>query len=312
MNKFFTKYQKYLPSKPFAIFFGVVFVVAIIIVVLFFVSSKKEIFTGSGAQANSPLVVENQTVTSLVNQDSDGDGISDWEETLWGTDKNKKITFNNTPDSTYIDNKKKELNIEGSVNVNKLTETDKFAREFFSTFTAMKASGQVDSDTINGFSNALGQKVANPNLVDQYTEKDVKIDTSVDNNDPTHKLAYYTSLERLLQSYKTSGIGDELDIVNSGLTLSPTTTPDSFAKLPIIANAYQDFAQKVMDLTVPSELATFHLQIANSAHNTGISVQNMSQIISDPLIGLEGLSQYQKYSDALVKAVEDLSTAVTQ
>ena len=52
----------------------------------------------------------------------------------------------------------------------------------------------------------------------------------------------------------------------------------------------------------------YHLHIANSSNNTGISVSNMAKITSDPVVGLSGLSQYQKYSDDLVKAVTDLET----
>jgi hypothetical protein len=34
----------------------------------------------------------------------------------------------------------------------------------------------------------------------------------------------------------------------------------------------------------------------------------MTKITKDPIVGLSGLSQYQKYSDDLVKAVSDLET----
>lgn len=305
------KYLTYLPSKKFTIILSIIIVLAVIIFVLFFKPSKKESVAMGEIKNNTALKIENQTINDLIALDSDGDGVPDWEETLWGTDKNKKATFDGMPDTTYIENKKKALNIEQSVNVNKLTETDKFAREFFTSFSAMKTSG-TDPNTINGFSNALGQKIANPILIDVYTETDIKIDNSDTSNDLGTKLKYYEGIQKLFTTYKSAGIGDELDIVNKGLANGTTNTPTSYNKLPLIATAYQNFAKKIMDLSVPSSLTTFHLQIANSANNTGISVQNMSQMINDPLVGLEGLTQYQKYSDSLVKAVADLETALTQ
>ena len=39
-----------------------------------------------------------------------------------------------TPDNVYIENKKKELNIEQELNDTTLTETEKFAREFFTAY----------------------------------------------------------------------------------------------------------------------------------------------------------------------------------
>ena len=305
------KYLKYLPSKKFILIISAGVVLAVVIFMIFFMSSSGENFITGDKKENSALKIENQTIISLIQNDSDGDGIADWEEALWGTDKNKKITFNDMPDATYIENKKKELKIESSINETKLTETEKFAREFFSSYSAMKSSGQIDSDTINSFSNALGQKIVNPALIDYYKETDVK--TSTLDNVAT-KQKYYQDMQKLFESYKSAGIGDELGIVSNGLALQSTNeTTDSIeqdSKLSIIANAYQDFAKKIMEMNVPQSLVIYHLLIANSSNNTGISVANMEKIINDPIVGLSGLSQYQKYSDDLVKAVANLETAL--
>ena len=305
------KYLKYLPSKKFILIISAGIVLVVIIFMIFFMSSSGENFITGDKKENSALKIENQTIISLIQNDSDGDGIADWEEALWGTDKNKKITFNDMPDATYIENKKKELKIESSINETKLTETEKFAREFFSSYSAMKSSGQIDSDTINSFSNALGQKIVNPALIDYYKETDVK--TSTLDNVAT-KQKYYQDMQNLFKSYQSVGLGDELDIISKGLASNSasgtTDNTDQYSRLSIIANAYQDFAKKIMEMSVPSSLAQYHLQIANSSNNTGISVANMEKIIDDPIVGLSGLSQYQKYSDDLVKAVADLETAL--
>lgn len=105
-------------------------------------------------------------------------------------------------------------------------------------------------------------------------------------------------------------MGNELDLVSQALASNSadgtSSNTSQYDKLPAIASAYQNFAQKVMELSVPQSLAEYHLRIANSANNTGISVSNLGKIASDPIVGLSGLSQYQKYSDDLVKAVTDL------
>src|SRR3989344_6022717 len=143
------KYLKYLPSKKFIITVSVLFVLAAGVFILFFTSSEKESFATGETKNNMALKIENQAVADLMQNDSDSDGIYDWEEALWGTDKNKSQTFGGVPDATYIKNKRSELKIEQSVNVTKLTETEKFAREFLASFAAMSDSGQVDQDTIN-------------------------------------------------------------------------------------------------------------------------------------------------------------------
>ena len=301
------KYQKYLPSKKFTIIASACIVLAVIIFVIFFMSSSGENFiTGQNKNKNA-LKIEDQTIIGLIQKDTDGDSIADWEENLWGTDKNKKVTFNDTPDATYIENKKKGLKIEASVNETKLTETEKFAREFFTSYSAMKSSGQIDNEAINSFSSSLGQKIIDPTLIDRYTETDIKIN-NIDT--PISRQKYYLNMKNLFKNYQTSGLGDELDIISIELASDSTTetsnNTNQYAKLSVISSAYQNFAKKTIELSVPQSLIEYHLQIANSANNTGISVLNMGKIVTDPIIGLSGLSQYQKYSDDLIKAVNEL------
>ena len=106
---------------------------------------------------------------------------------------------------------------------------------------------------------------------------------------------------------KKEGLGDELEIVSMIVgTEKIEDAQDSVNKLTNIANAYQGFAQKMVELEVPESLVQYHIQIINNANNTGISVRNMIKIIDDPIVGLSGLSQYQKYSDDLITSVDDL------
>ncbi len=303
--------QKYFPSKNFIKILGIGTVLVIVVFVVFFMSGGIEKFA-TGERKNSNLLkTEEQTVLGIVQNDSDDDGISDWEEALWGTDKNKKMTFDDISDATYIENKKKELNIESKsiAEEENLTETEKFAREFFASYSALKSSGQVDNDTINSFSNALGQKIINPNLIDQYKTGDIKLNQK---NDLDTKKKYYSDLKKMFETYQASGLGDELEIVSGNIALysanNSSNLSSQYDKLSKISETYKEFAEKAMDLSVPSDLKSYHLQIANSANNTGISVLDMVKIIDDPIIGLSGLSQYQKYSDNLVKSVTDLET----
>ncbi len=292
-----------MPSKKIQIITAICIFV-LIIIIFFLKSSTRSNFLAKQKQ----LEVQNSTINELIAKDTDGDGVADWEEALWGTDKNKTMTFEGVADKTYIENKKKDLNIaESGSSGENLNETEKFSRDFFTAFMAMK-SGEVDQNTINGFSSALGQKVANPNILDQYLEKDIKIDNSGDLN---KQEKYYLAIQGLFEQYKSEGLGDELDIVSG--TLASTTDNDKITKteqLLKIANAYKGFAADIMKLSVPEKLVKYHLKIANSANNTSISVNNMSKIVGDPVVGLSGLSQYQKYSNELINSAKELESTL--
>lgn len=294
--------KKILPSKKFLYLLGSFLVIALVFFLVFKLFSSKNSFFASkntGKLEVDRLALAGLTVNELIQKDSDSDGIPDWEETLWGTDKNNPMTFDGLTDKAYIAGKKKELNINQTPNDAGLTETDKFAREFFTAYMAMKTAGTVDATTINNFSSALGQNMVNPTLIDRYSAKDIK---TSDDNSAGAKTKYYESAKNLFEKYKAIGIGDELSILNNQLTLNQ----DDSTKLVAIAGAYQDFASSIIKIAVPSDLGDNNLIIANSANNTGVSILNMTKVKSDPLVGLSGLSQYQKYSDELVSAVGDL------
>ncbi len=292
---------------------GISVVLIVAIYMIFFMPSKKEDYTGLKTTTGESLLAQqadNQDIFTLVQHDTDNDGIPDWEESLWGTDKTKKATFEGMPDATYIENKKKELKTDKINTENTLTETDRFAREFFTAYTAMKESGKVDPNAINEFSNELGKNIVSPDIIDQYNASDIKTtskDTSVE------RTQYYIVIKNIFDSYQKAGIGEELSILGGRLaTYSSTGKASSYEKLPAIATAYKNFAEKVMEHAVPASLAEIHLRIANSANNTGTSVQNMTKTITDPIVGLSGLSQYQKYSDELVKNVADLKAVLSK
>ena len=279
-------------------------ILGIIFFAAFHLFSEKSSFFSS---KRSQLQTQNATLNDLLKKDSDGDGVTDWEEALWGTDPNKVATFDGTPDKTYIENKRKELklaNPDAATGVDQNSETAKFAQQFFASVAAMKQNGQVDSATINNVSAALGQSIVNQNVVDKYTSGDITIsksDTTQDQED------YYVKAATLFQKYKAKGIGDELEITG-GIAGAGVSDKDSIAKLNTIAGAYQEFAQKLALIPVPDSLKDYHLQIINNSNNTSIAVQNMTKIVADPVVGLSGLSQYQKYSEALISSAKDLET----
>ncbi len=296
------KIKPYLPSKQFQTV--VVFLIVLIALGfgVFYFFSKNEKFS-----RNKDLEINKKTIYEIIGTDTDGDGIEDWEESLWGTDKTKKYTFDGVSDLEYIENKKKGLNINSDIDVANLSETETFAREFFTAYLSLKGAEGVNKVDIASFSDALGQKIVNPTINNLYTESQLKIS---DKDDADSKLDYYQDISALFNKYKDSGLGDELNIISKGLlTYQNEGKIEKYSELLLIGEGYQEFAKKTSELAVPKNLVEIHLKIINAANNTGVSVINMSKVIEDPIVGLSGLSSYQKYSDELVNAVETLENS---
>lgn len=300
------KLKKYLPSKKFTLTIGSVILILLVVFLMTYFINKQQKFNEErrGVAVETDLVV-GKTLEELISSDADGDGVLDWEEALWGTDKNKKATFEGKSDATYIAEKKKELNIETNLeNEQNLTATDVFARQFFSAYTALKASGQADSQIINNFSASLGKQLANPDLENVFNESNIKIASADTKNS---QINYYNTLKRIFDTQEALGLGNEINIVSGELVeYNEIGQSKDLTELLTVSTAYKNFAKQVIDTPVPESLKEIHLEIANTAFNTGIAVESMTKTTSDPIIGIAGLNQYQKYSELFVKAVENL------
>lgn len=296
--------KKYLPSKQFQKIFGSVLLIIIIGFSVFFFFNRKENF-----DKKNQLALQGKSVLDITKTDTDGDGLYDWEESLWGTDKNNKFTYGEMSDSQYVENKRKDLNINKEINEKELTETDLFARQFFASYVALKATEGVNNEMINNFSKSLGNEIINQKIENLYEKKNVKIN---EKNDLTAKKEYYLKIKNLYEKYKESGIGDELNIVSNELISYSEKESAKYEELVLIGQSYQEFAKKIMEFYVPDDLIDYHIDIANNVHNTGIGVINMSKIISDPIIGMSGLSVYQEYSEKLIDSVDKLDKIIEE
>lgn len=264
--------------------------------------SSKVPFPGNPAAIAASA--DTSSIQDLIQKDSDGDGVPDWEEALWGTDPNNKETNKGVADADWIAQRKKDLAASGDLQAGapagqNLTETQKFSREFFATVTALKQSGNLDDAAVSNISNVLGDKIKNSDLADNYTVIDIKKTYDVTKESQAN---FYETMKQAYLKYRDQGIGDEFDSVD------PDAGTTDAATLAKIGQAYQDFSKDAQNLKVPSNLVQNELDIINSAYNTGQAVKNLAKMADDPLVGLTGLSQYQKYSEQFVNSSEDLRT----
>ncbi|MDQ3245065.1 MAG: hypothetical protein M3P22_01840 [bacterium] len=304
--KYIQNIKKYLPTKKFSIIIGVFILLTIVVLVILSFFNKKQSFTTQKENAGLENI-EGKTLEQIINTDTDLDSVYDWEEALWGTDKNKIATFD-MPDATYIANKKRELNIEDTTDDKKFTETEQFARNFFTSYTALKASGQVDDNAINDFSKSLGEKIINTTIENIYTLNNIKTTTATDKKAIQ---AYYDKLQIFFTKYEEKGIGNELEIINDGVVKYNTDGKETnYDELFAISKAYKDFAVSVVSTQAPESVREISLRIANEANNTGESILNLQKTLKDPIVGLSGLSQYQDHSKAFISAVEELESYI--
>jgi len=275
-----------LKNKKKLIFAGL-----ILTAVLFYLIPK---FFGSTKYQSGQLEVSKVPLKTLATLDNNTNGIPDWEEALWGLDP----YTNGEENKKYIDEKKKiglssEGNSESTKNEN-LNETEEFAQDLFSTIATLKAGGALTQENIASLSEKVSSSVAgNVILPDKYTITDVKISKI---SSKTAIYNYFNQMTAVLKKYNNKGMGYELKV------LAAATNTDNGAgidELKTIAEVYFSLSNELKALTVPAEVALYHVNLLNDLINVGIATRNMADLYSNSIIGSIGISQYGKYSDEL-------------
>lgn len=285
--------KNYLPSKIFVIRIAVI----LIIIGLFFGVYKTISYFRNRSANKTPIKV---LVKNVIEKDSNNNGIADWEEYLWGLNPEKDGESN----KEYIFAKRKTLaennNPQTEIAQKDITTNDQLSREFFSIIMSLEQSGTLNQESINLVSEAVGQKIDIAPIPDIYTKDVLKIkDDSI-----TSATGYHNSFKSLVKKYEDKNIGDELVFISEGLKNNDQTAMNATKS---VALSYKEFGQELINIPVPSFLASTHLDLANNYEKTGQSVDGLTQILDDPIAGMKAVLNYKKYSDALVSDIEYLS-----
>lgn len=293
--------NKYLPSKKFIKFISIVLIVAILVWVVSMIFSKREVFKNESGKKGIALARASDG-EDLYKKDSDGDGVPDWEETLWGTDPYNKDTYGNgLGDATEIANRKKTIqernDLEGvAINDDSQNNTAKLAKQFLVTASLAQQQGGIDEMALKNFSKSLDGAFANAQLADMFDVKDLKLGSVT-------PAKYKENLNKVFQYFLDTNT-EELEVVFK--LVSGENTDNQINILDEKIKIYKDLSENVLKTEAPYLAAGFHLQIANNASKVAIALIGIKNLNEDPLSGMIAFQQYQKYSEALQKALTSL------
>ena len=284
--------REYLPSRNFLIRLAFI----LIILAIFFGVYYLVKYIKNKPSSKKPVTV---LVKDVVQKDSNRNGIPDWEESLWGLDPLK----NGPSNKEFIFEKRKTLAMtNGSMeDPSQLTSTDDLSREFFSIIMSLQQAGTLNEESINLVSNTIGEKIVTTPIPDAYTKNMLIIKPDSEANLTT----YYNKFKALTEKYSDKNIGDELTFIAEGIRINDVTAMKTTQG---VALAYKQFGKELLDIPVPQSLASTHLSLANNYEKTGQSIDGLTQILEEPLVGMKALLNYKKYSDALVYDINSLSS----
>ncbi|MDE2030668.1 MAG: hypothetical protein KGI58_00175 [Patescibacteria group bacterium] len=287
--------NKYLPSRQFIIR---VIVIAIIISVAFGIYKLVIYFKNKTSQKTSLKVL----VKDLVQKDTNNNGIPDWEESLWGLDP----TTNGPANKEFILAKRAALAKDTTVpklsdGITPSKENEALSQEFFAVIMSLQQTGNLDSASMQSVADAISKKVVATPIPDIYT-KDMAV---IEDDGTLPMIEYYTAYLNLNNKYyKDDGIGTELSLIAVALRDKDQGALDQVGK---IGEAYKAMGKDLMKIPVPTTFLANHLDLANNYEKIGESIDDMTKMLSDPMVGMRAFINYNKYSDALANDISFLS-----
>jgi hypothetical protein len=240
----------------------------------------------------------NLTIEDLINRDTDGDGVPDWEEGLYGLDPTKSETTPGIPDSVALATLKTEwgsgeyATSRFTEDEENLTETDKFSRELFATIASLSQGEDIDQITIDALGVALAEQIKNSTPQKIYALTDIKI--AKEEGAPAMQ-KYSEALTAIYEKHSTAqGVAEVLEkLVADEDNMSVLRELD-----PMIAQIGK-IVNELLKLEAPRSVSLLHLDLINVSQRLMENISGMKLMENDPILAIGAVGQYWENSLAL-------------
>jgi hypothetical protein len=269
------------PSKQFLIRGGIALgIIAIILLVQ--TPWFRAFFHAKKSTSSGPSV----TVGDLVNKDSNGNGIPDWEEELWGLNPTVLYT-NGKSNAEIIKEKKAALGVTDPTAGTPTNQTDAIAQQLFSITTALSQNPNVSDATLQNVADQLGSSVNVAAVGNTYSLENIHTVTTT-----TASLQNYDKTVSTIISMSDLNQDDITIIINAAQTGDYSELP----QLAPIGVTYTTLAKELSAISVPIGVAQYHLDIINSFAGMATSFTYLMQMQDNSTEALVGIALYKVYA----------------
>lgn len=314
--------KKYLPSRNFVIALSAS--ITIILITLLVINSK----SNTTNYINGGSTLGTNASSSVMNIDTDKDGLVNWKEVLYGTDPKvadtdkdgtsdlDEITQNRDPLKANTASKDQEPNdkIDQAIieenqkaieEYNKLSDQEKFSRNLLSNIIASQpTSGKMDEKTVSAlveqslsempYKTYYGKTKTADLTLQKTTEADmVKNLTEYGKN-------FFTEMNKL-----KSVLFTDLPLMESYMTLGDAASKEGLSK---VADKYQVIVNNLIKMPVPVAIGyydiNYHLTIINDLEKIIAIDKDIAGTSKNPFDTLSGIAAYNN-------TVEDIVSTLT-
>jgi hypothetical protein len=301
---------KYLPSKKFTI------IVLVIILIIFILVNP---FKKTNLEKNNDEIIAKKI--ELINKDTDGDRLMDWEEILWKTDINNIDTDGDgTTDGDEVKLKRDpakpntaKINEEPTDKISekivqslinspkeetiKLTSTEKISRELFLQFLiSQNQNGIITTDDADLIIKKSFSALPQINFK-IYTRNEIS--NNIVNNDSENLKKYGNDIAQIILINLRNLTEDITNIVEDASNIeSSNYNPDDIKEIfkrfdPIIIKNKTSI-DSLLTINVPEYFITEHLKLVNSFQEIYESLDLMKKSYTDSIILVILKNNYSK------------------
>ena len=247
---------------------------------------------GNETPAGAVVVSKAPERQYIASQDSDGDGVKDWEENLQG----KVFETIETPTSTSFANVVEPYEPP-------TTFTGKFSEAFFQDYLQGKIDGEDFSDPSAFVGNAV-------TAIEQNTQsrKHSRNEFKIVSDSPEAIRAYGNTFAEIMNSSVVS-VENEAVILQKALTAND---PVLLEKLTPIRDAYTSYISQALVMEVPESFALLHVTALNAFESILTDVEAMQLAFTDPLYALARTKGYEADATALYDSLQKINQKLSE
>lgn len=265
--------------------------------------------------AQQSLVVLGNSVSEI---DVDSDGLKDWEEVLWGSDRHNTDTDKDgTKDGDEVKLSRNPL-VKGphdalstypmgtnTATNETITTTDRFSRELFSRYSALKSQvGTVNTEHQQKLVADIIKEAES--LVERPPAYGIQ-SLSLIKTPSTIQIQTYTNNVRNVLLKERGDTGNEIAILAEIVGNRNTT---DIKKLDTISAYYEKTARALLQIAVPSQIAEHHIAVVNIYFALSKNTEAFKFALTDPFIASANFSDYTKNNQLLSEYIMMIQTYV--
>lgn len=255
----------------------------------------------------------------IIAKDSDDDGLKDWEESLWKTDPNNPDSDNDgTPDGEEVragrdptkpapgDQIKTTDDLSKQLASKEKNLTQSIVDQYLTTYSLTNNVGAGDKQILDNLKGEITLEI-NSKIHQPSTEKYQLKDLTVTEDSSADRVKQYLNeigviFDKYIKESKYNNTEPEIltiAIKNDDIT--------ELKKLDYFIGTYNKIINDLISVRTPAKIAPMHLIIINGYNDIIYSIKQMKSGVSDPMLGVIGIAQYNKSLEDIVGAIFEIS-----